>query len=630
MPNDLNLDHRGSGCDPDRDGRLAGAPAGTAAAGPSPGRRPTMNAPTDPRPGTVLTGSIFSFIWARRRQLKRGVAFALLRCLVIAPCPWLFQVIIDVFVKEGDVRGILGVGLVFTGLLLLHYTFSVEGAAAIAREVARMMLDLRGEIFNKLHFLNFGYLDRQKSGRLLSKYAFDTQKVEGVMMQVLNQFFPNLLYSFSISVILVLLNWQLSLVLLLVIPLYALTRHLFYDKLKKINEEARLAQEHLTGTASEAISALRLVRSFGAEKQITDQVDQHSYTFAQSRVDLTRVGAVFGTYTYMMTQFLALVTVAGGACFVIRDTMTLGTLLAFMAGLPIISMPVHLFAGMAEQYFVAQESLRSIQELLGCEYVEDWHGTRQVAGLRGEITFEGVTFRYSGAERNVLEHFDLRIAAGEHVALVGHSGAGKSTLTALILGLYKPLSGTVRIDGVPLSDLDMRWFRTQAAVVLQDSLLLSGSVAENLRLARPQASDEELQQAARLANAEEFILHMPDGYETRVGERGALLSGGQRQRLSIARAILRGPRILILDEATSALDYESERLVQQAIERLSEGRTVITIAHRLSTVRNADRVIVLRQGHIIEQGTFDELMAARGYFHGLVSGRSEQIAELAG
>jgi ABC-type multidrug transport system fused ATPase/permease subunit len=311
--------------------------------------------------------------------------------------------------------------------------------------------------------------------------------------------------------------------------------------------------------------------------------------------------------------------VAGGACYVINGTMSFGTLVAFMAGLPVIMMPFHLFASIGEQYFIGQESYRSVRELLDSEYVEEWSGTRRPDVLLGEVKFDHVTFAYPGAKKTVLRDFSLHIRPGEHIALAGHSGAGKSTITYLVLGLYRSESGAVRIDGTPQAELDMRWFRQQCAVVLQENLLLSGTVAENIRFARPEATDAEVREAARQANAEEFIARMPDGYNTIVGERGAMLSGGQRQRLSIARAILRNPRILILDEATSALDYESERLVQEALQRLSEGRTVITIAHRLSTIRKADRIIVLNEGAIADQGTFAELSSRTGYFQDLLN-----------
>jgi ABC-type multidrug transport system fused ATPase/permease subunit len=566
--------------------------------------------------------TILRFLWCHKRRFSHGVTMAILRCIVIAPCPWLFQIIIDDHVKTSNVLGITMVSVIFMGLLFLHYAFSVQGTMEIARELTNLMTSVRSEIFNKLHFLNFGYLDRQKSGRLLSKYAFDTQKVEGAMTQILNQILPNTLYSLTLSLILVALHWQLAIVLLLMVPILIIIRYTFHERIRVSNEENRLAQEKLTGTASEVITALRLVRSLGEEKQVTAHVHERSTDFARTRLELTGIGARFGTFTYATTQFLSLLTIAGGAYFVIQGTMTLGTLLAFMAGLPIIMMPIHLFANIGEQYYMGQESYRSIKELLDSTYVEEWVGTQKPAALQGRVEFRHVDFSYPGTSHKVFADFNLTIQPGEHVALVGQSGAGKSTVTYMILGLYKTVAGEVLLDDIPQPALDMRWLRRQCAVVLQESLLLSGTVAENIKFACPEATDDQVREAARQANAEEFILRMPDGYQTKVGERGVMLSGGQRQRLSIARAILRNPRILILDEATSALDYESEKLVQEALERVARGRTVITIAHRLSTIRKADRVIVLHEGKILEQGTFHELSKSNGYFSHLLNAQA--------
>lgn len=566
--------------------------------------------------------NLLRYLFAQRRRFTRGVTLAVLRCLIIAPCPWLFQIIIDRHVDVGNIQGIFQVSAAFIGLLILHYFFSVAGAVAIAREMSILMTELRGEIFNKLHFLNFGYLDRQKSGRLLSKYAFDTQKVENAMTDMMNGFLPNILYSISITGILVVLNRQLSLVLLLMIPILMYIRHSFHRRIQATNESNRLAQERLTGTASEVITALRLVRSLGEEKQVTDHLNEHSSAFAQSRVEMVGVNSMFGTFTYASSQFLSLLVIAGGAWLVIKGNMTMGTLLAFMAGLPVIMSPVQLLANVGQQYYVGQESYRSIKELLDSTYVEEWNGRERPSSMKGDIRFQSVAFAYPGNERRVLSDFSLHIRPGEHVALVGHSGAGKSTVTCLMLGLYRPDAGSVLIDGIPQAGMDMRWLRRQCSVVLQESLLLSGSVADNIRFARPDATDDEVEEAARLANAEEFILKMPEGFETKVGERGVMLSGGQRQRISIARALLRDPRILVLDEATSALDYESERLVQEALERVARGRTVITIAHRLSTIRRADRIVVMESGRIVEEGSFGELSTRGGMFSELLAAQS--------
>jgi ATP-binding cassette subfamily B protein len=573
----------------------------------------------EPLAARTLTG----YLWASRAGLWRGLGLALLRSLAVAPCPWLFQRMIDVAVPARDSAAILQLSGWFILLLAVHYVFSVWGANEIAKAMAQMMVELRSRLFFKLQFLSFGYLDQQKTGRLLSKYAFDTQKVEGLLYNILNQFLPNVLYGAVIFLILALLNWRLALVVALIIPAYALAKWQFFTRIQRSNNEARLAQEKLTGTASEYISALRLVRSFGEEKQAESDLDRSSLDFARHRVHQSYVNAIFGTFWYVSTQVIALVVMAGGALLAIRGTISYGTLFAFVAGLPIVLGPIQAFVGLSEQYFIGRESYQSIKELLDSAYVENWRGTRRANRISGDLVFGGVSFAYPSApEREVLHDINLAIRPGEHVAFVGPSGSGKSTLANLLLGLYAPGQGEILIDGVPQAEWDMRWIRRQLAVVLQDSLLLSGSIRDNLRFARADATDDEIRRAAQQANAEEFIAKLPEGYDTLVGERGVSLSGGQRQRLAIARAILRNPPVLILDEATSALDYESERLIQEALDRLSAGRTVITIAHRLSTIRNATRIVVLAGGRIVEEGDFATLTARGGAFARLVAAQN--------
>jgi ABC-type multidrug transport system fused ATPase/permease subunit len=573
----------------------------------------------------TLTG----YLWASRQRLGRGLGLALLRSLAVAPCPWLFQRMIDVAVPARDTGAIFQLSGVFVVLLVLHWVFSIWGSHEIAQAMAQMMVELRSRLFFKLQFLSFGYLDQQKTGRLLSKYAFDTQKVEALLYNILNQFLPNVLYGGCIFAILAVLNWRLAGVLALVLPAYAFAKHQFFSRIQSTNNEARIAQEKLTGTANEYISALRLVRSFGEERQAEAGLDRSSQHFARTRVQQSYTNAVYGTFWYVSTQVIALVVMAGGAILAIHDTISFGTLFAFVAGLPIVLGPIQAFVNLSEQYFTGRESYASIKELIDSTYVETWHGKHRVDRLQGDIRFEQVSFAYPTApHRRVLHDFSLHIRAGEHIAFVGPSGSGKSTLANLLLGLYAPVSGRILIDGVPQSEWDMRWIRRQLAVVLQDSILLSGSIADNLRFARADATDAEITEAARQANAEEFITELPEGYATLVGERGLTLSGGQRQRLAIARAILRNPPVLVLDEATSALDYSSERLIQEALDRLSQGRTAITIAHRLSTIRNADRIIVLDGGRLSEEGDFATLIARGGAFSRLVAAQHSTDAIL--
>ena len=571
-------------------------------------------------PEALTARTLAGYLWGSRDRLWRGFGLSLLRSLAVAPCAWLFQRMIDVAVPARDTFAILQLSGWFLLLLALHYVFSVWGAHVTAQAMAQMMVEMRSRIFFKLQFLSFGYLDQQKTGRLLAKYAFDTQKVEALLYNILNQFLPNVLYGMSIFIILTILNWRLALVLGLIIPAYALAKYYFFARIQYSNHAARLAQEQLTGTASEYISALRLVRSFGEEKQAEADLDRSSLDFARQRIHQSYLNAIFGTFWYVSTQVIALVVMAAGAWLAIRRDISYGTLFAFVAGLPIVLGPIQAFVSLSEQFFIGRESFQSIKELIDSTYVEQWQGSRRADRLSGDIVFDAVNFAYPTApEQLVLHQINLSIKPGEHVALVGPSGSGKSTLANLLLGLYAASRGKIFIDGVPQSEWDMRWVRRQLAVVLQDSLLLSGTISDNLRFARADATDDELRQAAQQANAEEFILRLPNGYATAVGERGVTLSGGQRQRLAIARAILRNPPVLILDEATSALDYQSERLIQEALDRLAAGRTVITIAHRLSTIRNASRIIVLEAGRIIEEGDFRTLVARGGPFARMVA-----------
>jgi len=563
---------------------------------------------------TQLPSTLVRFLWSHRRAFAPGLALAVLRILCIAPLPVIFQRILDVHLPAKDEAGIVWLSLLTVGLLVIHQFCSVGGAGLLGSAVARTVLDLRGRIFQKVQFLSFGYLDRQQTGRLLSKYAFDTQKIESVMMPVLNGFIPDTLYSLITFGVLVALNGKLALVVVLMLPVFAFMRARYFRRFSDKNEANRLAQENLTGAASELFTALKLVRIYGEEDRAAGHLAASNDAVARSRVELITVSTSFGAFSFAAIKVLSLVVIAGGAILAIHGQVSVGTLVAFVAGVPILVNPIQMFASVSEQYFTGEAAYRSVNELLDAPYVEEWHGTRRPEPLRGRITFDRVNFHYPASPRRAINDFSLDLAPGEKIAFVGASGAGKSTLANLLLGLHRPQSGEIRIDGIPQAELDLRWFRRRTALVMQESILLSGTVSDNLRFARTDATDEEVREAARLACAEEFILKMPEGYATRIGERGALLSGGQRQRLAIARALLRDPALLILDEPTSALDYESERLIQQALDNLSRGRTVITIAHRLSTIRHADRIIVLNDGRIVEQGTFAQLSAAGGYF----------------
>jgi ABC-type multidrug transport system fused ATPase/permease subunit len=545
--------------------------------------------------------------------------FATCRILTIAPFPVIFKVIIDNYMPQKNGMGVLWVSLAMIVLLVAHQYFSVMGGQRLGQAVAMMILDLRGRVLDKVLLLSQSYLDRQKTGRLLSKYAFDTQKIEGVALPILNMFIPNSLYSLLTLAILVAMNWKLSVVILLLLPIISIMRTRYFDRLQKSNEDNRRSQERLTAVSTEFFGALRLIRSYGEENRAQGQLNVTNQEVVDSRIRMVRWSSSFAAFSWGYVQFLSLVVVAGGALLSINGRVTSGTVLLFMAGLPALVQPIQMISMMADQYFLGREAYKSIKELLDERDVEQWRGTKTLPSIRGRIEFDQVCFRYPEADRDALTDFTLTIEPGQRIALVGSSGAGKSTVASILLGLYASNKGEVRIDSLSQQDMDIRWFRRNIAIVMQESLLLSGTIEDNIRFGRPDASDQDVRDAARRANAEQFILGMPQGFKTVVGERGVMLSGGQRQRISIARALLRNPAILILDEPTSALDYESERLIQQALDELIQGRTVITIAHRLSTIRNADRIIVMHEGRIVESGSFAQLWELQGHFHRMLT-----------
>jgi len=574
--------------------------------------------------------SLIGFMVSEFHKLRKGFFLAVLRSLMIAPLPLMFGIIVDRHVPSGNYMGVLQTAWIFVALLLIHAALSISAARILGEKLSLLVRDLRSLIFNRLQLLHFSYLDRSTTGRLLSKYAFDTQKVQDLMLTILNQFMPTMAYGGLVTLIMLLVDWRLTLMILLILPMVLSARKLFHKRLKDKNQDMRLAQEKLTGSANEMISALRLVRSLGEEVRAVDRLEEDNQKVAETRVDLISLSSVFGTYVYVNHQFVTLVVVALGGMMVIGGHMTLGSLFAFMAALPIIMQPFIMVTHFIEQYASGQESYQSIRELICHGAVEKWEGREFPLEPRGEIRFQDVSFHYPGKEEQpVFQKLNLHIRPGENVALVGASGSGKTSIANLILGLYCIHKGRIEIDGIPQDRLDMRRFRRNCAIVLQDNILLSGSVMDNIRFARGDATDEEVRAAAMAANADEFISELPETYNTVIGERGVSLSGGQKQRISIARAILRNPRVLILDEATSALDNESEALIQQALEALAEGRTVITIAHRLSTIRNADRILVLEDGQVVEEGDYETLRKSDGVFAQMLEGRHAKRLDLA-
>lgn len=563
------------------------------------------------------------FIWSQQSELRIYMFWRIVSVLAITPFPVLSQRIVDVAIPNEDLDGVLYYTAISLILLLVHFVSMKIAVDNLSKRSQQIFRRMRSRIFHKLNFMHFGFLDSTQTGRLLSKYAFDTSNIEGTVIQIVTGIIPELLRSVLLIAALAYINLWLMLIVLVSIPIFAFVRIYYFKPIEDNNYQVRIARERMTGQANEFISAIKLVRGYGQEHEAKKQMGAVSAEYSEKRVSQMQLNQSLGYVMFTVVTALSLFAVALCGWLVIEDKMSLGSMVALVGALPVCLSPVNMITQFSMQYLLGAESYRSIKELMDSVYVEDWQGERRLENMRGEIEFRNVSFAYEkGAEQRTIHEFSTHIRSGEHVAFVGPSGSGKSTIVSLMLGFYAPIEGEIRIDGVPRSELAIRELRQSCAIVMQDNLLLSGTLIDNIRFGRPDATEDEVREVARHASALEFIEALPDGFQTKVGERGVSLSGGQRQRIAIARALLRNPKILILDEATSALDYESEKSVQAAIDYLAKGRTTITIAHRLSTIRSADRIIVLKAGECIAEGSWDELAAQEGAFKDLLDAQS--------
>lgn len=509
--------------------------------------------------------------------------------------------------------------LALFGLMGLQAVFNFLRTYQLGRVGEAVVADLRKAVFGNLMSLSVRFFEERKTGEITSRLTSDISTVQAAVSQALAQFVNQSITLLGGVIVLFVLDARLTLVMLAIIPAVVLAAAFFGRGLRRVSTAFQDRVAEANADAEEAIAGVRVVKSFTAEPLETRRyggaVDD-AFTIALERV---RLRALF-VPAVILSMFggLGVVLWYGGRRALTGDLLG-GDLVAFLLITMFVAGSIGTFTGLWAQLQEAIGASRRIFELLDERSdLPEPRTPRALDQVRGQVAFEQVAFRYAGrGDELVLDGIDLVADPGETIALVGPSGAGKSTLVSLVPRFYDPVAGRVLLDGVDVRDIATRDLRRQVGIVPQDTLLFSGSVADNVRYGRPDASDDEVVAAARAANADGFIRAFPDGYATTVGERGVKLSGGQRQRIAIARALLKNPRILILDEATSSLDSESEALVQAALERLMEGRTTFVIAHRLSTIHGADRILVMDGGRIVQRGAHAELVERPGLYRDL-------------
>lgn len=480
---------------------------------------------------------------------------------------------------------------------------------------AKMEYNMRNEIFAHYQKLSFSFYDNQKVGQLMSRVTNDLFDISELFHHGPEDLVISMIKLIGSFSILLSVNWRLALTAFAIVPVMLAYAFYFNVKMKRafVKNRARIAD--INAQIEDNLSGIRVVKSFANEDMEMDKFKAGNDRFVESKKESYKYMGLYHSGLGAFTTLISVIVIATGAVFITKDLITITDLITFLLYINNFTEPIKKLISFTEQFQNGASGYTRFLEILEIHPdIEDAPNALELKNAKGDITFENVSFHYEENSETILSDLNLHVNAGEYIALVGTSGVGKSTLCSLIPRFYDVSGGRILIDGRDIRDFTVKSLRNNIGIVQQDVYLFTGSVMDNIRYGRPDATEAEIVAAAQNANAHEFIMNLPEGYDTNIGQRGIKLSGGQKQRLSIARVFLKNPPILIFDEATSALDNESERVVQESLEKLAKGRTTFVIAHRLSTIRNAQKILVLTENGIAESGTHRELLEKNGIY----------------
>jgi len=515
---------------------------------------------------------------------------------------------------EGAMKRILLYGLAILALLAPNLPTNLTRNWFSSRMQRNISAGLRNTLIRKLQHLSITYHNEIERGRIQSKFLRDIEAIEALNTRLIDGLLPtmiNLLVSIVVSVT---KSWKVTLFFALLVPVNILTIRFFRKGMIRINRRLRKENENISAKVTDMMGMIPVTKAHGLENEEISSIEGNIETLRDCGIENDKLNAYFNSCHWILSQTMSAICLIVTAFLALRGDIQVGDVVLYNSYFASISAGINALISIFPEITKGLESISSLAEVVLSNDIENNSGKIKLRYVHGTVNFDNAYYRYPGGNDDIIKNFTLAVEPGECVAFVGSSGSGKSTIMNMIIGFLKPTKGTLRIDGKPIDALDLSDYRHFISVVPQNSILFTGSIRDNITYGLHSVPEEVLDRVVHLANIYEFTKDLPDGLDTIVGENGANLSGGQKQRISIARALIRDPKILILDEATSALDNISEYQVQKAINHLTQGRTTFVVAHRLSTIRNADKIIVMENGQCVEMGTYEELMLKKGKF----------------
>ena len=564
---------------------------------------------------------LFSYYRPYKGLFYSDMFFAILGAAVTLVIPMIVRYITNdvIYFDRADARhAILILGAVMLALVALEVFCNFYIAYFGHTMGAKMEADMRSDIFGHYQKLTFAFYDNQKVGHLLSRITSDLFDISELLHHGPEDLVISIIKIIGSLVILLTVNVKLALIAFIFIPVMAIFAFYYNGKMKTAFKRNREKIADINSQIEDSLSGIRVVKSFANENVEMKKFNAGNENFVAAKKLSYKYMGIYNSGLGAMSTLITVIVLLAGVSLMLNGSIVVTDLITFLLYINNFTEPVRKLVNFTEQFQNGYSGFERFLEILSiAPDIADEPDAVSLKEVKGAIEFKKVSFYYENESEKVLDNLDLKVEAGDYIALVGPSGVGKTTLCSLIPRFYEVSEGGIFLDGTDIRHIKLEELRSHIGIVQQDVYLFSGSVMDNIRYGRPGATDEDVVRAAKNANAHEFIMSFPDGYDTDIGQRGVKLSGGQKQRLSIARVFLRNPEVLIFDEATSALDNESEKVVQQSMENLAKNRTTFVIAHRLSTIRNAQRILVMTDHGIAEEGTHEELLRKRGIYAGL-------------